>query len=87
MGTDAGSMTIALLTACSEPDGPGIRSRVVQEMLDEASADPQTARQVLTTLLTASVTSLQAYTEATNRTPQDVLQAMGVSWSRRSLGV
>lgn len=86
MGTDAGSTTIALLTACSDP-GLGIRSRVVQELLDEATADPHQARQVLTTLLTASVMSLQAYTDATERTPQDVLQALGMSWSRRSLGV
>ena len=86
MGTDAGSVTIALLTACSEPE-LGIRSTVVQQMLDEACADPHTARQVLTTLLTASVMSLQAYTDAIDRTPQDVLQTLGVTWSRRTLGV
>jgi hypothetical protein len=86
MGTDAGSTTIALLTACAEPE-LGIRSRVVQEMLDEACADPQTARQVLTTLLTASVLSLEAYTRAAHRTPQEVLQTLGASWSRRTLEV
>jgi hypothetical protein len=86
MGTDAGSLTIALLTACSEP-GLGIRSHVVQEMLDEASADPHEARQVLTTLLTASVLSLEAYTRATHRSPQEVLQALGASWSQRTLEV
>jgi len=79
-------MTIALLTACSDPS-LGIRSRVVQEMLDEASGDPAEARRVLTTLLTASVMSLQAYTDATERTPQDVLQTLGASWSQRTLGV
>lgn len=52
---DAGSLTIALLTACSEPHGPGIHSRVVQELLDEAAAEPHLARAVLTTMLTASV--------------------------------
>jgi acetyl-CoA carboxylase alpha subunit len=79
-------MTIALLTACSEPS-MGIRSRVVQELLDEASADPQAARQVLTTLLTASVMSLEAYTRATHRSRQEVLQTLGVSWSQRTLEV
>jgi hypothetical protein len=82
--TDAGSMTIALLTACSEPD-LGIRARVVQELLDEASGDPRLAREVITTMLTASVMSLRAYTDATRRDPQDVLRALGVSWSQRSL--
>jgi hypothetical protein len=86
MGTDAGSTTIALLTACSDP-GLGIRSHVVQELLDEASADPHTARQVLTTLLTASVLSLEAYARGAERTPQEVLQVLGASWSQRSLGV
>ncbi|WP_240930659.1 hypothetical protein [Isoptericola sp. BMS4] len=77
-------MTIALLTACSEPD-LGIRSRVVQDLLDEASQDEHLARQVLTTMLTASVMSLRAYTDATHREPQDVLRTLGVSWSQRSL--
>lgn len=84
MDADAGSMTIALLTACSEPD-LGIRSRVVQDLLDEASQDEHLARQVLTTMLTASVMSLRAYTHATHREPQDVLRTLGVSWSQRSL--
>ncbi|SKC42175.1 hypothetical protein [Krasilnikoviella flava] len=82
--TDAGSMTIALLTACSEPD-LGIRARVVQELLDEASGDPRLAREVITTMLTASVMSLRAYTDATRRDPQAVLRALGASWSQRSL--
>ncbi|WP_245885918.1 hypothetical protein [Xylanimonas oleitrophica] len=80
-------MTIALLTACSEPDGPGIRSRVVQEMLDEASADPETARAVLTTMLTASVVSLRAFTDATQRDRESVLQTLGVGWTRRRLAL
>ncbi|MFB7799853.1 hypothetical protein [Isoptericola sp. NPDC056134] len=82
--TDAGSLTIALLTACSEPD-LGIRSRVVQELLDEASIDPRLAREVITTMLTASVMSLRAYTDVTRRDPSDVLRALGTSWSQRSL--
>ncbi|MEG3614769.1 MULTISPECIES: hypothetical protein [Isoptericola] len=86
MQTDAGATTIALLTACAEPD-LGIRSAIVQELLDEASQDPRLARQVMTTMLTASVMSLQAYSEAAHRDPHDVLQALGVSWSQRSLGV
>ncbi|GAA1728599.1 hypothetical protein GCM10009809_25230 [Isoptericola hypogeus] len=84
MNTDAGSLTIALLTACSEPE-LGIRSRIVQELLDEASGDAHLAREVLTTMLTASVMSLQAYGDATHRDPQDVLRTLGVSWSQRSL--
>jgi len=84
MGTDAGSMTIALLTACTEPE-LGIRSHVVQELLDEASEDPHLAREVITTMLTASVMSLRAYSEATQRDPQSVLRTLGVSWSQRSL--
>jgi len=84
VGTDAGSLTIALLTACSEPD-LGIRSRVVQELLDEASVDPRLAREVITTMLTASVMSLRAYTDATQRDPHDVLRALGTSRSQRSL--
>ncbi|MCK9795421.1 hypothetical protein M1843_16880 [Isoptericola sp. 4D.3] len=83
-GTDAGSLTIALLTACTEPD-LGIRSRIVQQLLDEASHDPRLAREVITTMLTASVMSLRAYTDATRRNPQDVLRTLGVSWSQRSL--
>ncbi|MDO8145681.1 MULTISPECIES: hypothetical protein [Isoptericola] len=79
-------MTIALLTACSEPD-LGIRSTIVQELLDEASQDAHLARQVMTTMLTASVLSLRAYSEATAREPGTVLQALGISWSRRTLGV
>jgi hypothetical protein len=84
MHADAGSMTIALLTACAEPE-LGIRSHVVQGLLDEASHDQHLAREVLTTMLTASVMSLRAYTDATGRNPQDVLRALGVSWSQRSL--
>jgi hypothetical protein len=42
---------------------------------------------VLTTLLTASVLSLEAYTRAAHRTPQEVLQTLGASWSRRTLEV
>lgn len=84
MNADAGSMTIALLTACSEPE-LGIRARVVQELLDEASNDPRFAREVLTTMLTASVMSLHAYSDATRRDPQDVLRTLGASWSQRTL--
>lgn len=86
MSNDAGALTIALLTACSEPD-LGIRSAVVQELLDEASQDAHLARQVMTTMLTASVVSLRAYAEAAERDPHTVLQALGLSWSRRTLGV
>jgi hypothetical protein len=84
---DAGSMTIALLTACSDPEGPGIRSEVVQQLLDEATEDAQTARAVLTTMLTASVVSLRAFTEAARRDRADVLQTLGMDWTRRRLGV
>ncbi|MCA5894271.1 hypothetical protein LEP48_13060 [Isoptericola sp. NEAU-Y5] len=84
MNTDAGSLTIALLTACTEPD-LGIRSSIVQQLLDEASEDQRLAREVITTMLTASVMSLRAYSDATQRDPQDVLRTLGVSWSRRSL--
>lgn len=84
MFNEAGSTTIALLTACSDPD-LGIRSRVVQELLDEVGRDPKFARQVMTTMLTASVVSLHAYTDATDRDPHDVLQAFGLSWSARTL--
>ncbi|WP_418275705.1 hypothetical protein ACNHYB_12720 [Isoptericola jiangsuensis] len=86
MGTEAGATTIALLTACSDDD-LGIRSAVVQELLDEATGDPRLARQVITTMLTASVLSLRAYSDATDREPSDVLQALGLSWSARSLEV
>ena len=86
MENEAGATTIALLTACSDPD-LGIRSPVVQELLDEASRDPQLARQVITTMLTASVMSLRAYTDAAHRDPSEVLQSLGLSWSARSLGV
>ncbi|PFG44609.1 hypothetical protein ATJ88_3339 [Isoptericola jiangsuensis] len=86
MATDAGATTIALLTACSDPE-LGIRSAVVQEMLDEATSDPRLARHVITTMLTASVMSLQAYADAVDREPSDVLQALGLTWSARSLGV
>ncbi|WP_402468743.1 hypothetical protein [Isoptericola aurantiacus] len=86
MCSEAGATTIALLTACSDPD-LGIRSRIVQELLDEASQDPRLARQVMTTMLTASVLSLRAYSDATDREPTDVLQTLGLSWSARSLGV
>ncbi len=84
---EAGSLTIALLTACSEPEGPGIHSNVVQEMLDEATADPQLAREVLTTMLTASVVSLRAFTDATHRDPESVLHTLGVGWQRRRLAL
>lgn len=86
MQTDAGATTIALLTACSDPE-LGIRSGIVQELLDEASKDPQIARRVLTTMLTASVMSLHAYSDASDREPSDVLQALGLSWSARTLEV
>jgi hypothetical protein len=86
MESEAGATTIALLTACSDP-GLGIRSSIVQELLDEATADPRLARQVITTMLTASVLSLKAYAEATEREPAEVLQALGLSWSARSLEV
>ncbi|WP_148220634.1 hypothetical protein [Xylanimonas cellulosilytica] len=84
---DAGSLTIALLTACSEPDGPGIHSRIVQELLDEATADPQLARNVLTTMLTASVVSLRAFTDATHRDREAVLHTLGVGWEKRRLAL
>lgn len=84
---EAGSLTIALLTACSEPEGPGIHSHVVQEMLDEATADPLLARAVLTTMLTASVVSLRAFTEATHRDREAVLHTLGVGWERRRLAL
>jgi hypothetical protein len=84
---DAGSLTIALLTACSEPDGLGIHARIVQEMLDEATADPQLARAVLTTMLTASVVSLRAFTDATHRDREAVLHTLGVGWERRRLAL
>ncbi|WP_245993086.1 hypothetical protein [Xylanimonas allomyrinae] len=82
---DAGSLTIALLTACSEPGGEGVASRVVQDLLDEASADPRLARAVLTTMLTASVVSLRAFTDATQRDRADVLHSLGVGWELRRL--
>ncbi|WP_344008742.1 hypothetical protein [Isoptericola halotolerans] len=74
------------MTACTDPD-LGIRSRIVQELLDEAGQDPQLARQVMTTMLTASVMSLRAYSDAAERDPAEVLQALGLSWSARTLGV
>lgn len=86
MQNEAGATTIALLTACTDPD-LGIRSRIVQELLDEASRNPRLARQVMTTMLTASVMSLRAYTDAAERDPHEVLQALGLSWSARTLGV
>ncbi|NOW01374.1 hypothetical protein [Isoptericola chiayiensis] len=86
MATDAGATTIAMLTACSDPD-LGIRSSIVQELLDEATQDPRLARRILTTMLTASVMSLQAYSDATEREPSEVLQALGLSWSARTLEV
>jgi len=84
---DAGSLTIALITACSEPEGPGVHSPLVQELLDEASSEPERARAVLATMLTASVVCLRAFTEATERDRQAVLHSLGVGWERRRLAL
>lgn len=77
------SLSIALLTALLEPDGGGLRSGLVQELLDEALRTRGEARDVMVALLAASGSMLQQISEHNGDEPLRSLQTVALGFQQK----
>lgn len=80
---EGSSLSIALLTALLDTEGDGLRSPLVQELLDEALATRAEARDVLVAFLAASGSMLGQISERNGDTPLESLQKVALGFQRK----
>ncbi|RPF19649.1 hypothetical protein [Myceligenerans xiligouense] len=77
------SLSIALLTALLDPEEDGLRSPLVQDLLDEALTSRGEARDVMVALLAASGSMLGQISERNGDTPLESLQKVALGFQRK----
>ncbi|GAB4086634.1 hypothetical protein GCM10028784_32640 [Myceligenerans cantabricum] len=77
------SLSIALLTSLLDPEEEGLRSPLVQDLLDEALNTRGEARDVMVALLAASGSMLRQISDHNGDEPLESLQKVALGFQKK----